>query len=42
MYFSIVVISRQVIFDCLQLKGLQHARLPCPPLFPGFAHIHVQ
>ena len=27
--------SCSVVSDCLQSYGLQHARLPCPSLFPG-------
>ena len=30
-----LLFSRSVVSDSLQPHGLQHARLPCPSLFPG-------
>ena len=31
---TLLLFSRSVASDCLQPHGLQHARPPCPPLFP--------
>ena len=31
-----VLFSRQVVSDSLWPHGLRHARLPCPPVSPGF------
>ena len=33
--FILLLSSRWVVSDSLQLRGLQHARLPCPSLSPG-------
>ena len=33
--FSSVQFSHSVVFDSLHPHGLQHTRLPCPPLSPG-------
>ena len=33
---SLLLFSRSVVSNHLQPHGLQHSRLPCPPLSPGF------
>ena len=40
-HFTLLLFSCQVVSDCLQPHGLQHARLPCPSLSPGVAQTHV-
>ena len=35
LHVVVLLFSRQVVSDSLQLHGLQHASLPCPPLSPG-------
>ena len=32
---NILLFSRSIVSDSLQLHGLQHARFPCPSPFPG-------
>ena len=32
---SLLLFSRSVVFNSLRPHGLQHARFPCPSLFPG-------
>ena len=34
-YLVVLLFSRSLVSNCLQLCGLQHARLPCPSLSPG-------
>ena len=38
---GVLLFRHSVMFDFLWPHGLQHARLPCPSLSPGFAQIHV-
>ena len=33
--WTLLLFSHAVVSDCLWPRGLQHARLPCPSLFPG-------
>ena len=40
--FSLVQFSRSVVSDSLWPHGLQHARLPCPPLFHFYSFSSVQ
>ena len=37
----VLLFSRSVVSNSLQLHGLQHARLPCPSPFPELAQTHV-
>ena len=37
----LLLVTHQVVFDFLQPRGLQQARLPCPSLSPWVAQIHV-
>ena len=40
-HISGLLFSHSVISDCLRPHGLQHARLPCPSIFPRVAQTHV-
>ena len=40
-YFPLLLFSCYVMSDSLRPHGLQHTRLPCPPLSTEFAQTHV-